>query len=262
MDFHEIIMQGKFVCEVVTSLPSFESSDEGRVLYLSGENKIYYNNGDEYIDLIDDNDDRLTDDRTPLEHDNQKHSETYAVESDLSDVATSGEYGDLLNIPSEFTPEEHNNDYHSETYARTDELFSGSYDDLSDVPSEFTPEEHGDEAHAQTYTSVDYIEDLLFSEYDIKSETDPLSGTITIDAQNGTHQYGDVDGDITIDSIMNISDKPINLYLDNSDGYNIDFDFDHYLAGSIPNGMFKAKIREINNEIYIEISNEFTYYVV
>lgn len=42
MDFHEISMKGKFICEILSSNPTWASSDEGRVIYNSTEHIFYY----------------------------------------------------------------------------------------------------------------------------------------------------------------------------------------------------------------------------
>jgi len=69
----------------------------------------------------------------------------------LHEIAESGSYNDLNDVPASFPPSAHDNTAHSETYATTNQLFSGSYTDLTNVPSTFTPSSHNNTAHSETY---------------------------------------------------------------------------------------------------------------
>ena len=42
MEYDKIIMSGEFLAQTVSTLPSWTSNDERRILYVEDENKLYY----------------------------------------------------------------------------------------------------------------------------------------------------------------------------------------------------------------------------
>ena len=107
------------------------------------------------------------------------HTHAAASISGLSVVATSGSYGDLLNIPATFTPSAHTHAAASISglsavatsgnYADLSNkpaLFSGSYGDLSGVPATFPPS-----AHTQAASTITDFADAVAANLTVAANT-------------------------------------------------------------------------------------------